>query len=61
MDYLMELATCEIEVTVVLLHTEEGVANSTARGRGSCDSVRWPWHSNITYSSRSQNILVQLK
>jgi hypothetical protein len=42
----MELATCEIEVTVVLLRTEEGVANSTARGRGSCDSVRWPWHSN---------------
>jgi hypothetical protein len=43
----MELATCnDIEVTVVLLRTEEGVANSTARGRGSCDSVRWPWHSN---------------
>jgi hypothetical protein len=42
---MMELATCEIEVTVVLLRTEE-VANSTARGRGSCDSVRWPWHSN---------------
>jgi hypothetical protein len=46
---LMELATCEIEVTVVLLHTEEGVTNSTARGRGSCDSVRWPWHSNKDY------------
>jgi hypothetical protein len=46
MDILMELATCEIEVTVVLLRTEEGVANSTARGRGSCDSVRWPWHFN---------------
>jgi hypothetical protein len=43
---MMELATCEIEVTVMLLRTEEGVANSTARGRGSCDSVRWPWHSN---------------
>jgi hypothetical protein len=44
----MELATCnDIEVDVVLLHTEEGVANSTARGRGLCDSVRWPWHSNI--------------
>jgi hypothetical protein len=43
----MELATCnDIEVDVVLLRTEEGVANSTARGRGSCDSVRWPWHSN---------------
>jgi hypothetical protein len=45
----MELATCEIEVTVVLLRTEEGVANSTARGRGSCDSIRWPWHSNTIY------------
>jgi hypothetical protein len=46
-DGVMELATCnDIEVTVVLLRTEEGVANFTARGRGSCDSVRWPWHSN---------------
>jgi hypothetical protein len=44
----MELATYnDTEVTVVLLRTEEGVANSTARGRGSCDSVRWPWHSNM--------------
>jgi hypothetical protein len=52
----MELATCnDIEVTVVLLHTEEGVANSTACGRGSCDTVRWSWHSN-----NSQLIIILL-
>jgi hypothetical protein len=43
----MELATCnDIEVNIVLLRTEEGVANSTVRGRRSCDSVCWPWHFN---------------
>jgi hypothetical protein len=42
----MELATCnDIEVDVVLLRTEEGVANSTACGRGSCDRTL-AWHSN---------------
>jgi hypothetical protein len=35
----MELATCDIELT--LLVVQVGVANSTARGRGSCDTVRW--------------------
>jgi hypothetical protein len=43
----MELVTCNnIKVTVVLLHTEEGVANSTICERRLCNSVRWPWHSN---------------
>jgi hypothetical protein len=53
----MELVTCnDIEVTVVLLHIEEGVANSTARGRGLCDSVRWPWHSNIILVTGNANL-----
>jgi hypothetical protein len=43
----MELVTCnDIEVTIMLLCIEEGVANSTTCRRGLCDFVRWPWYFN---------------
>jgi hypothetical protein len=50
---LTELVTCnDIEVTWLCCYVQknEGVANSIARGRGSCDTVRWPWHSNTFFT-----------
>jgi hypothetical protein len=51
---LMELATCDIEVDVIIT-VQVGVANSTARGRGSCDTVRWLGIPTIIASSLTRD------
>jgi hypothetical protein len=37
----MKLATCNDLKVTWLVTVQVGVANPTARGRGSCDTVRW--------------------